>query len=123
MGANGLILSWNRTLQIRVVFPETIDEVVALVRLANRERIALVPSGGRTGLSGGAVDPNNLSTEVLRYNALLHAPTWSVARQAVKGGTELRMVHSNVPAEQADSYRQGWIDHYWTPLKAYFAQR
>ena len=25
-----------------------------------------------------------------------------------------------VPAEQADSYRQGWIDYYWTPLRAYF---
>ena len=38
-----------------VVFPETLDEVVALVRLANAEGLALVPSGGRTGLSGGAV--------------------------------------------------------------------
>ena len=38
-----------------VVFPETLDEVVALVRLANAERLKLVPSGGRTGLSGGAV--------------------------------------------------------------------
>jgi len=38
-----------------VVFPETVDEVVALTRLANAERLALVPSGGRTGLSGGAV--------------------------------------------------------------------
>ena len=41
--------------------------------------------------------------------------------RAVKGGTEVRMVHSNVPAEQADSYRQGWIDYYWEPLKAYFS--
>lgn len=38
-----------------VVFPETVDEVVALVQWARRERVALVPSGGRTGLSGGAV--------------------------------------------------------------------
>ena len=42
--------------------------------------------------------------------------------KAVTGGTEVRMVHSNVPAEQADSYRQGWIDYYWTPLEAYFAR-
>lgn len=41
---------------------------------------------------------------------------------AVKGGTEVKMVHSKVPAEQADSYRQGWIDCYWQPLKAYFSQ-
>jgi activator of HSP90 ATPase len=42
--------------------------------------------------------------------------------QKVKGGTEIKMVHSNVPAEQADDYRQGWIDFYWTPLKAYFSR-
>jgi len=39
---------------------------------------------------------------------------------AVAGGTEVRMVHSMVPAEQADAYRQGWIDYYWSPLQAYF---
>ncbi len=38
-------------------------------------------------------------------------------------GTELTMVHTEVPAEQADSYRQGWIDFYWDPLKAYFQKR
>lgn len=43
--------------------------------------------------------------------------------KAAKGGTELRMVHSNVPAEQADAYRQGWFDYYWEPLKAYFSAR
>lgn len=38
-----------------VVFPETIEEVVATVELANDLSLALVPSGGRTGLSAGAV--------------------------------------------------------------------
>lgn len=42
--------------------------------------------------------------------------------KAVKGGTQVRMVHSKVPAEQADSYRQGWIDFYWNPLNAYFSK-
>jgi activator of HSP90 ATPase len=42
--------------------------------------------------------------------------------KAVKGGTEVRMVHSNVPAEQAASYRQGWVDFYWKPLQAYFGR-
>jgi activator of HSP90 ATPase len=41
---------------------------------------------------------------------------------AANGGTEVRMVHSKVPAEQADAYRQGWIDFYWNPLKAYFSK-
>ncbi len=38
-----------------VVFPESVDDVVKLVRTANAARLPLVPSGGRTGLSGGAV--------------------------------------------------------------------
>jgi uncharacterized protein YndB with AHSA1/START domain len=37
-----------------------------------------------------------------------------------KGGTELRMVHSKVPAEQSDDYTSGWISSYWDPLCAYF---
>ena len=39
------------------------------------------------------------------------------------GGTELTMVQTLVPAEQADDYRQGWIDFYWQPLKEYFRKR
>ena len=38
----------------------------------------------------------------------------------VKDGTEISMVHSDVPAEQADDIEQGWIDFYWKPLKDYF---
>jgi len=38
-----------------VVFPGSVDEVVELLRWARASRTALVPSGGRTGLSGGAV--------------------------------------------------------------------
>jgi len=36
--------------------------------------------------------------------------------------TELAMVHSKAPAEQADDYAQGWRDYYWEPLKKYFAK-
>jgi uncharacterized protein YndB with AHSA1/START domain len=36
------------------------------------------------------------------------------------GGTELTMTHSSVPSEQAEDYRQGWIDFYWTPMRAHF---
>lgn len=38
-----------------IVFPASVEQVQALVRLANEHGLALVPSGGRTGLSGGAV--------------------------------------------------------------------
>ena len=37
-----------------VVFPQTTEEVAALVKWARANTVGLVPSGGRTGLSGGA---------------------------------------------------------------------
>lgn len=49
---------WTRFYQpapLAVVFPQDVEEVSQLVKLANRHVIGLVPSGGRTGLSGGAV--------------------------------------------------------------------
>ena len=41
-----------------VVLPGSTEEVQAIVQLANIENLAVVPSGGRTGLSGGAVATN-----------------------------------------------------------------
>lgn len=38
-----------------ILFPSSTEEVQAIVKLANTEKLALVPSGGRTGLSAGAV--------------------------------------------------------------------
>lgn len=52
---------WTRVYEpnpAAIVFPGSIEEVQALVRLANKQQFALVPSGGRTGLSGGAVAAN-----------------------------------------------------------------
>jgi len=40
-----------------VVFPRSTGDVAELVRWARDKKAALVPSGGRTGLSGGAVAP------------------------------------------------------------------
>ena len=40
------------------MFPRTTEQVQALVRFANEHRVGLVPSGGRTGLSAGAVAAN-----------------------------------------------------------------
>ena len=42
-----------------IVFPETTEQVQKLVAYAISEDVKLVPSGGRTGLSGGAVASNS----------------------------------------------------------------
>jgi len=52
---------WTRVYTPRpaaVVLPESIEQVQDIVRLAAREQLAIVPSGGRTGLSAGAVARN-----------------------------------------------------------------
>lgn len=55
-----------------IVFPETIAQVIELVQLANAHRLALVPSGGRTGLSGGATACNGeLVVSFERMNRIL----------------------------------------------------
>lgn len=41
-----------------IVFPRKTEEVAALVQWARRNKVALIPSGGRTGLSGAAVATN-----------------------------------------------------------------
>ena len=37
-------------------------------------------------------------------------------------GTRLIFVHSGVPDSLADDIAQGWIDFYWTPMKAFLAK-
>jgi activator of HSP90 ATPase len=41
----------------------------------------------------------------------------------VPKGTELIMVQSNVPEEQADEAAEGWKEWYWNPLKEYFSKQ
>ncbi len=40
-------------------------------------------------------------------------------REAPKG-TEIVMVHSEVPKEIADDAANGWVEFYWEPMKKYF---
>jgi FAD/FMN-containing dehydrogenase len=55
-----------------IVLPISIEEIQTLVRYANRENLAIVPSGGRTGLSGGAVANNGeLVLAMDRMNRIL----------------------------------------------------
>jgi len=43
-----------------------------------------------------------------------------VLLEAVSEGTKITLTHSDMPADQVDSYRQGWEDFYFKPMKAYF---
>jgi len=53
-----------------IVFPRSTEEVATIVKLAREYQLCLVPSGGRTGLSGGAVATNGelvVSLEKLNF--------------------------------------------------------
>jgi len=58
---------------LAVALPSTVEEVQAIVRWANEHGVAVVPSGGRTGLSGGAVAANGeLVLSLERMCRVLH---------------------------------------------------
>ena len=68
-----------------VVRPDSVEQVQQIVRLANQHKLSLVPSGGRTGYSGGAVAKDGeVVVSLERMNQVLHfsAPDQSVTVQA-----------------------------------------
>ncbi|GAB2788024.1 FAD-binding oxidoreductase [Dyella kyungheensis] len=78
---------------LAIALPGSVEEVQAIVRWANERNVAVVPSGGRTGLSGGAVAANGelvLSLErmksVLGFDAVDRTLT-------VQAGMTLHAVH------------------------------
>jgi len=40
--------------------------------------------------------------------------------EEIAGGTKVILTHSDMPEDQVDSYRQGWEDFYFKPMKEYF---
>ena len=57
---------------LAIAFPASVGDVQAIVRWANAQGVAIVPSGGRTGLSGGAVAAHGeLVVSLERMNRVL----------------------------------------------------
>lgn len=44
-----------------------------------------------------------------------------VLLEAVKGGTQITLIHTLIQDGQADMYRDGWKDFYFTPMLEYFS--
>ncbi|HSM72362.1 MAG TPA: SRPBCC domain-containing protein [Anaerolineales bacterium] len=40
--------------------------------------------------------------------------------EEVAGGTKITLTHSDLPADQIDSYKQGWEDFYFKPMREYY---
>jgi len=43
--------------------------------------------------------------------------------EQVEGGTRLTIRHTEIPEGKSASLEQGWIDHYYRPMKEYFARK
>ncbi|MCD7097135.1 FAD-binding oxidoreductase [Stenotrophomonas sp. MMGLT7] len=78
---------------LAIALPASVEEVQAAVRWANANDVAIVPSGGRTGLSGGAVAANGelvLSLERMNKALAFDAVDRTLTVQA---GMALEAVH------------------------------
>ena len=40
--------------------------------------------------------------------------------EEVAGGTKVTLIHSDMPEDQVDDYKQGWEDFYFRPMKKHF---
>jgi activator of HSP90 ATPase len=127
------------TIKQKVIIPATPEEVYDAFMEANRHsaftgsKATSDPKvGGKFTAWDGYISGKNLELE--RSKKIVqewkttewpegYAPSrFELTLKKTKEGTEISMIHSNVPAEQADDIKQGWIDFYWNPLKKYFSK-
>jgi len=45
-----------------------------------------------------------------------------VLLEETAGRTKVTLVHSDMPEDQVDSYKQGWEDFYFKPMREYFGK-
>ncbi len=90
---------WTRVYEpapCAVARPRTTRDVSTLLRIANEHELAIVPSGGRTGLAGGAVAANGeLVVSLDRMTALGDVDTLG-ATVVVEAGAITEAVHKHV---------------------------
>lgn len=89
---------WTRVFEpspCAVAFPRSTDDVSRLLRLCSKHAVAVVPSGGRTGLSGGAVASNGELVLSLGRMRAMHPvdPVGSTVR--VEAGAVTQAVHEH----------------------------
>ncbi len=78
-----------------IVFPRTTDEVSRFLKLCTQHRVAVVPSGGRTGLAGGAVAANGeVVLSLMRMNQMGAVDTLSHTVR-VQAGAVTEAVHQH----------------------------
>jgi len=57
-----------------IVFPQSVDHIIELMKLANEEKFAVIPRGSGTGLSGGSIPVENSIVLVMtKWRKILEA--------------------------------------------------
>jgi activator of HSP90 ATPase len=85
--------------------------------------------GGKISAYDGYIIGKNL--ELISGKKIVqawHAADWTEDHESVvefklikgKSGTKLIFTQKNVPPEDYEAIKQGWIDNYWQPMKEYF---
>lgn len=83
--------------------------------------------GGKIMAYGGYITGTNV--ELVPDEKIVqtwHAADWPEGHESrvtfslkpVQGGTRLYFTHTGVPDEHYESIKQGWIENYWTPMRA-----
>ncbi len=49
--------------------------------------------------------------------------TLDVSFEKVEKGTKISVAHSNLPTDTGKTYRKGWRDNYFKPMKDYFVEK
>jgi FAD/FMN-containing dehydrogenase len=89
---------WTRVVEpapCAVALPRTTDEVARLLPLCAAHGVAVVPSGGRTGLAGGAVAGNGELVVSLARMRAMHAVDVVGATVRVQAGAVTQGVHEH----------------------------
>ena len=81
-----------------VCLPRSTDEVVAILRLCREFRLSVVPSGGRTGLAGGAVAARGeVVLSLSKMNRIAEVDTLGLSLR-VQAGAVTQAVHEHCAA-------------------------
>jgi len=124
---------------ISAVFP-TSPEAIFKAWLSSKEHSAMTGSaarvqnrvGGRFSAWDGYI--TGMTLELIPHSRIVQA--WrtgefsqndpdsriELSLKAVKAGTKVTLTHSEIPEGQAESYRSGWEEWYFAPMRAYFAK-
>jgi FAD/FMN-containing dehydrogenase/Fe-S oxidoreductase len=108
--ATGLIME----VPLLALFPENTEEVQHIVKLANEEGFSIVPRGGGTGLTGGAIPASSRSVivslsklkrifSVDPQERLLHVQSGVITLDAIKAAEKEELLFTVDPASKVSS--------------------